>query len=121
MLSAKGYAKVVQLDKARFMVLGGSNLGVLSKQTENYDARTNKFTQGPELPVHIAKHCAVKVNQTHMLIAGGQTNIAEESEAAWLVNMEQGTYEKLPNMDTSRVSPVCTLTNSGEVICWWGN
>ena len=61
MLTPKAFSKVVELDEYRFMVTGGSNYGVLSRETEIYDARSGRFTRGPDLPKPIAKHCAAKV------------------------------------------------------------
>ena len=61
MLSPKAYARVVQLSDSKFMVTGGSNLGVLSKETEIFDSSVGKFIRGPDLPKPIARHCAAKV------------------------------------------------------------
>ena len=61
MLSPKAFAKTVQLDDSRFIVTGGSNYDVLSRETEIYDARTGRFSRGPDLPKAIARHCAAKV------------------------------------------------------------
>ena len=56
------------------------------------------------------------MNQTHILIAGGQTNDAEESSEAWLVHIEMGYSVRLPDMSEPRLSPACIQTDSGEVI-----
>ena len=56
------------------------------------------------------------MNQTHILIAGGQTNDAEESSQAWLVHVEMGYAVRLPDMSEPRLSPACIQTESGEVV-----
>ena len=63
MRSPRAFAKVVQLGESRFLVTGGSNLNVLSRETEIFDSRTGQFTRGPDLPKPIAKHCAAKVSK----------------------------------------------------------
>ena len=62
MTEKRAYARVVQLDEDRFLLTGGSNLGIAHRSTEVYDARTGHTSRGPDLPRPMAKHCAAKVS-----------------------------------------------------------
>ena len=40
---------------------------------------------GPELPDHLWKHCLVRINDTHLFMAGGEDNV-KRSKRAYLLN-----------------------------------
>ena len=55
----------------KLVVFGGYNYGVYLESTEEFDADSGTATAGPNMPLPIGFHCAVKVNDTTVLIIGG--------------------------------------------------
>ena len=70
---------------------------------------------GPALPAPLWKHCLIKVNSTHMFMAGGEDNV-HRSDRAYLLNLETWQWTRLPDMKRQRSEQGCAVLDNDKVI-----
>ena len=72
MLHSRAFAQSVVALNGTFFVTGGMDgNGNVLDTTEHLDKGTTAFAYGPEMPAHISQHCALLINETHMIMTGG--------------------------------------------------
>ena len=64
----RSLAASVQTGENQYWILGGLTSGIYSNSTEVYNALTDSFKPGPEMPLPVLGHCVVKVNATHIFV-----------------------------------------------------
>lgn len=107
-------AASVLLDNGPLLVLGGSRgIWNIWNTTELLSASGSE--PGPEIPYQAYGHCALTVNSTHVFLAGGYKSTSSVT-LAYLLNMEDGQWTRLPDMKQRRASHSCGLANGNEVV-----
>jgi len=97
------YTASVLINDHEMWVLGGYNTFEQLKTTEIISTKTKSARKGPDLPVTMYRHCAVKVNATHVFIGDG------DMKFAYMVNVSQQPFEftSLPGMKYLRNDAGC--------------
>ena len=62
---------------------------------------------GPELPLRIMDHCLLRVNATHIFMAGGRTESYRQLNNAYLLDTNSGAWRRLPDMRQKRFDHAC--------------
>ncbi len=68
-------ASMFEGDDAIWWMTGGENFDFETKSTELYSVANNNFSLGVDLPQRLAYHNLVNVNNTHMVLLGGEDDI----------------------------------------------
>lgn len=116
-------AESVLLDNGTLMVFGGRDKsGDDLKSTEVFYGGSGSFRYGPEMPYPAFIPCALKVNSTHVLLAGGY-NGNDELVSAYLLSVIDGKWTELPDMRQKRNRHSCGLVNGADVVVagGWGD
>ena len=98
---------------AKMLVAGGTDGGELLPSTEIYSG--GSFTPGPEMPTALAHQCLVWVGGSKYFMAGGTTSEMEASTKAWILDVDTGGWEAMPDLNIGRKNPMCGKTADGEV------
>merc|ERR1711892_1299874 len=69
----------------------------------------NTWLSSTPLPTPVYGHCMVKINSSHVFIAGGQDRYNHPIAAAYLYNTDSGTFSPLPDMALPRDDPTCGI------------
>ncbi len=77
-LPRDGLASAVVGDK--MLVFGGRSVYRIENSVEIFDGE--RWRVGPAMPFGLERHCAVAIDQQHILVAGGNCNTTELS--AWV-------------------------------------
>ena len=116
--TARQYATSVRISDEEWWIAGGSNY-----RHETLDSSLiyagGKFYPGPKLPYATRGMCGVKVNITHILVAGGESvssSIEAHRADAYLLNWVTKTWTKLPDMKERRVHHACGVANGRVVV-----
>ena len=79
MISARSFAQSIVLENGTFFVMGGeaAEFGDIFYTTEFLDSITSEFFQnGIVMPERLTKHCASKINSSHLFLSGGLQDTA---------------------------------------------
>ncbi len=94
-------------------------LGGIHKQSRKLYATVESYngfqwsteTVAP-MPLPVFSHCAVGLNDTHLLIAGGSTHLPKEdnqSRATFFYNILENKWTAGPSLNSARTSHSCAL------------
>ena len=61
-----------------FIIAGGSNSNGLMNSVEIYDVATDRWTDGPTLPIHVYGHQMIIANSKVVFLGGSSTEIGDE-------------------------------------------
>jgi uncharacterized protein YaaQ len=67
---------------------------------------------GPDLPLELQKHCLVSLNETTVLLIGGELADWTWSKATFYCNHNHQTWSEGPSLITARTSHSCALFKS---------
>merc|ERR1712106_563542 len=67
----------------------------------------NTWLSSTPLPTPVYGHCMVKINSSHVFIAGGQDRYNHPIATAYLYNTISGIFSSLPDMALPRDDPTC--------------
>ena len=67
------------------------------------------------MPTPLWKHCLLKINDTHLFMAGGADN-EQRNANAYLLNIDAWVWTELPMMGWPRTGHGCALFDSNKVI-----
>ena len=91
MLEARAFASAVSVNEETWWITGGVNeVGGNLSSTEIL--RDGVFSRGPELPEGLAKHCVAFLNESHVFLAGGETDEGGYSNATWMMEWPSGEW-----------------------------
>ncbi len=83
-----------------------------------FDGR--EANQGPDLPLPLARHCMVRINQKWaMLIGGYQGNLIDYEHSTWLFDFVEQKWTPGPNMTHGKSNAACGLirdSSTGETM-----
>ena len=65
------------------------------------------MSKGPGLPDVLWAHCRVKLNNTHMMLSGGEDANKMQSNATYLIEWETWTWTKIADMNYLRTWHHC--------------
>lgn len=100
-------ASSVVLSGARFLVLGGHG----ARNTSEILDANGHVESGPDLPGDFAESCAVKLNSSHVFLAGGVFT----GNLAYLLNTDSWEWTRLQDLREGRRDHVCGRINKDEV------
>ena len=103
MLSIREVAAAVSFGGG-WLVTGGTDGARLSTSELFYNKKWQQFV---DLPEAVQGHCLVKLNETHLLMAGGYTDNGASSKS--YVYSQAGGFTPQPDMITARHYHACTL------------
>lgn len=72
--------------------------------------------QGPDMPYSAAALCAVKVNCTHVIMAGGNKDAGTIYDYAHLYDIKGKSWIELPRMSHKRAAHACGLVTGVDVV-----
>ena len=97
----------VLLNNGAFFVVGGT-----------YTTETSEFPIeqrfGPRLPYIAVSHCLCQINQTHIFMAGGAEPATKD--LAYLLNIYNAEWTKLPNLHEKRFGHICQPIKGGKEV-----
>ena len=68
----------------------GSNSGIVNS-TEIWKGSATGWTPGPDLPLHVRRHCIVQLSDTRYLLTGGQSPDNLVRNETWIYDSENPT------------------------------
>ena len=95
------------LNNGSFFVLGGFS----SFETSEFPVE-GKY--GPRLPYEAWHHCLCQIHKTHLFMAGGYWGPTEK--LAYLLDVETGEWNELPNMIEKRDYHICHPIKGGNEV-----
>merc|ERR1711892_725842 len=69
----------------------------------------NTWLNSTPLPTPLVGHCMVKINSSHVFIAGGQDRYNHPTAATYLYSSTSGTFSPLPGMAMARSDHSCGI------------
>ena len=96
--------RVVPINETAGWITGGK----LRSSTEVLVS--GKLTPGPELPQSLHFHCILRVNETHLFLAGGR-DYEDTLSDAYLFDWPNQELQKMPGMAVNRDLHACALLN----------
>ena len=99
MMTKRGYAASIILEPEKLWILGGIDGSSRLSSTE-YIYADGRNEEGPPMPIALAYHAIVKINDTTSLLVGGYTGSAR-SQKSWYYN---GNWMVGPNLQKARSS-----------------
>jgi len=114
-------AASVEINNKLFIFGGADDPWAYSylQSTEEFDVDSGTSTAGPNMPLGIAYHCAVKVNDTTVLIIGGSDGSSELS-SSYFYNAELETFTAGPSLTVARYWHACSILTERYVIVTGG-
>jgi len=92
----RGWAQSILLKDGSWLVLmGEGRYGSQQSDSEIFNISTGTWTQGPEFPYATSGHCAVSINQSHILLVGGFNS------GCFIFNLEDNSFEAVPDLPSS--------------------
>merc|ERR1712062_342289 len=111
MTTARRWASATEVNNDETLIIGGTD--------ENYNAlKTTELisssgsVKGKDFPTTIARHCTIKINETHALVTGGVQD-GSYSASTWFVDLTTTTFTPGPPMKMKRLHYGCTTFNLG--------
>jgi len=93
-------------------VTGGADGDQILDTTEIWS--NNQSRPHVKLPERLSNHCLTSLNETHVLLTGGETE-SGISSAAFIYNEEEG-FTRIEDMKTRRSDHGCSVINDSTVI-----
>merc|ERR1711892_855301 len=72
----------------------------------------NTWLSSTDLPTPLSAHCMVKINSSHVFIAGGADANDDPTAASYLFSSTTGSYTRQPDMIIPRSDHACELVNN---------
>ena len=106
----RNLAASVLLNNGSFFVLGGHP----SYETSEF---LIEGENGPIFPYSTYRHCVCQINQIHLFMAGG----ARTGKNTYLLHLNSGSFNQLPDMAENRQGHIChPINGGGEVLAIGG-
>jgi len=117
-ITARRHHAIVSLPD-RLWIMGGLDVNDLPTASTEYVYADGCVEAGPDLPVALAKMCAVQANDGQILVAGGRGEGNESVAGTWIFSIAYGTWSAGPALSTPRLSHGCAKLN-GMVVAIGG-
>lgn len=115
-------AAVVRKSTGSLMISGGKNTESILATTEVTANVKATWTQGPEMPKAIFRHCIVEVDTHTVMVVGGSvyntgTKHTEDANQAWLYDFNTADWKQTGKLTHSRHFHACDCVKNkrGEV------
>lgn len=109
-------SSVAAANANRILIAGGRSAGLTLATTALFNSTANTISAGPNLSVHRALHTATSLNNTKIIIAGGDIDGASITNTTDLYDPKTNTITAGPAMATARASHRAIALNSGKVL-----
>jgi hypothetical protein len=107
------YAASVVWNSTTLWMTGGYLPGnVRTKSTEF--VQLTGTTPGPDLPLEVAYHCLVSLNDTTLILIGGELQSGTNSKATWFYHTDHKTWTDGPSLTIGRNAHSCALFKSPQ-------
>jgi hypothetical protein len=106
------FASSVVLNSTTLWLTGGYLGSGHTKSTEF--VQLTGTTPGPDLPLEVAYHCLVSLNDTTALLIGGQLQDGTSSKFTWFYNTDHKTWTDGPSLILGRYYHSCALFKSPQ-------
>jgi hypothetical protein len=106
------FASSVVLNSTTLWLTGGLLGSGYTKSTEF--VQLTGTTPGPDLPLEVLDHCLVSLNDTTVILIGGQLQSGIYSKATWFYNTDHKTWTDGPSLILGRSSHSCALFKSPQ-------
>ena len=108
LLTVREGAQSVVLEDGTLWITGGRDSSNLQSTTE---LRSKEgVTAGRSLPYRTAFHCLVNLNETHVFLGGGMSDVPDRYEnRSFILNLETEIWTELPEMNMDRYGHTCAL------------
>jgi hypothetical protein len=108
----RSYAASVVWNSTTLWLTGGIIGNVRTKSTEF--VQLTGTTPGPDLPLEVANHCLVSLNDTTLLLIGGYLQNRTRSKASIYYNTDHMTWTDGPSLTIGRTGHSCALFKSPQ-------
>ena len=115
MITPRYAAASVEINN-KLVIFGGYDISTIFQSTEEIDVETGTATAGPNMPLAIWGHCAVKLNTTTVLIIGGRPDESGYLRSSYFYNAVLKTFEPGPLLNDKRAYHACSILNTGTEI-----
>ena len=108
LLEKRAASSSIAIDEDSLWITGGVNDDGHLKTTEFVNIKTLSSIPGPDLPIELAGHCMVKLNQTTVIVIGGE-NDNGIVDKTFLYNIDNPEFEVRsgPTLNLPRDGPGC--------------
>merc|ERR1719431_1642942 len=112
MARSRGWGSSVQLREGSWLVvMGEGSYGEMTYTSEIFNISTQTWGSGPEFPLYQSGHCALSLNETHLMLVGGW-----DSDLCYLYSVEEETFTEIPCLQSGgRHYHSCARTQDGRV------
>ena len=98
------------VDAIYMNILGGVD-GYGKKLSSTELITGNTSLSSTDLPTPLYGHCMVKINSSHVFIAGGLDGNNNLSDASYIYSSTTGSYTQQPDMTIARFYNACVLVD----------
>ena len=118
-------AASVDLGGNRWLIAGGIDVGKtspnrLEELSSSVIFRGGVTRPGPELPAALSRHCLLRMNSSHLFLAGGYNRKTKSAREAYLFNHDEEKWTRLPDMKMRREDHGCAMLDGDKVIVFGG-
>merc|ERR1711892_46150 len=106
----RSWPAAAQLGETWWVTGGYDERGNVLSSTEVLTGNT--WLSSTPLPTTLYGHCMVKINSSHVFIAGGQDRYNHSTAVAYLYNTISGIFSPLPDMAMATDDPACGILGS---------
>ena len=114
MKEERALAASVILPNGTFFIIGGS-YGTNLLTTTELLIEDAHFEYGVDLPDELSQHCAVLINSSHLVTAGGYYTLS-----SYLLDINLGVWTRIEDMNKERWLHSCGLVGGNEVVAAGG-
>jgi hypothetical protein len=106
-------ASSVVLNSTTLWMTGGILAGNVKTKSTEFVQLTGT-SPGPDLPLEVAGHCLVSLNDTTLILIGGRLQSGTYSKATWFFNTDHKTWTDGPSLTIRRYRHSCALFKSPQ-------
>ena len=89
---------LIVMYRCKLVIPGGLIGSSTVSSSEMYSEGYASFVAGTSLPIALQRHCAVKINGSHAIVAGGRSSTFSEERRVYLLNLLEEQWIGLPSM-----------------------
>merc|ERR1712062_510405 len=112
MTTSRRFASATEVNNDQTLIIGGDDENYNGLKTTELISSSGSV-KGKDFPTTIARHCTIKINETHALVTGGVQD-GSRSASTWFVDLTTTTVTPGPKMTSTRGDHGCATLQLGR-------